>query len=625
MMVAGSIAGTVVGGGATVGTAQLAYTVGISAWWFTLGSGIAFILMGLFYARPLRAAGLTTIPEVLTAHYGKSAGTIASLVASAGILLSAVASSLPGIGILSAVLRIEPWPAAGVLLGGVFSDFKGRRPVVLAPPGNGSSVTVEPTRRNPSAEAAGPGFVNVRLSAAAAGELARTIVQAGPDYGRSAVQAGSVVNLEYVSANPTGPLHIGHARWAAVGDALARILDFTGAEVVREYYFNDHGNQIDHFADSLLASAVGREIPADGYGGQYIEDISRAVIDQCVQAGEPDPRALPQAQAREVFRSRGVELMFEEIKASLHEFRSDFDVFFHEQSLHESGAVARAIERLRERGVIFDREGAVWLRSTDFGDDKDRVIIKSDGQAAYFAADLAYYLDKRARGADRCVHMLGADHHGYIGRMYAMARAFGDTAGPGRNMDILIGQLVNLVRGGEPVRMSKRAGNVVTMEDLVEMVGVDAARYSLVRASVDTTLELDLDVVASRTADNPVFYVQYAHARTCSVAANAAEHGVRRPGGKTRQHSQCFSPFHRSLPLFSLAGILIWKDLAGLQPRFERKRAMDARHKRGKPRSSPRFYHILRILQELFSLRLLFLSANGRFPKNPARFIPLRG
>lgn len=399
-----------------------------------------------------------------------------------------------------------------------------------------------------SAEAAGPGFVNVRLSAAAAGELARTIVQAGPDYGRSAVQAGSVVNLEYVSANPTGPLHIGHARWAAVGDALARILAFTGAEVVREYYFNDHGNQIDHFADSLLASAVGREIPADGYGGQYIEDISRAVIDQCVQAGEPDPRALPQAQAREVFRSRGVELMFEEIKASLHEFRSDFDVFFHEQSLHESGAVARAIERLRERGVIFDREGAVWLRSTDFGDDKDRVIIKSDGQAAYFAADLAYYLDKRARGADRCVHMLGADHHGYIGRMYAMARAFGDTAGPGRNMDILIGQLVNLVRGGEPVRMSKRAGNVVTMEDLVEMVGVDAARYSLVRASVDTTLELDLDVVASRTADNPVFYVQYAHARTCSVAANAAEHGVRRQDG--------FAPETLTAPDCDLLGVL---------------------------------------------------------------------
>ena len=399
-----------------------------------------------------------------------------------------------------------------------------------------------------SAEAAGPGFVNVRLSAAAAGELTRTIVQAGPDYGRSAVQAGSVVNLEYVSANPTGPLHIGHARWAAVGDALARILAFTGAEVVREYYFNDHGNQIDHFADSLLASAVGREIPADGYGGQYIEDISRAVIDQCVQAGEPDPRALPQAQAREVFRSRGVELMFEEIKASLHEFRSDFDVFFHEQSLHESGAVARAIERLRERGVIFDREGAVWLRSTDFGDDKDRVIIKSDGQAAYFAADLAYYLDKRARGADRCVHMLGADHHGYIGRMYAMARAFGDTAGPGRNMDILIGQLVNLVRGGEPVRMSKRAGNVVTMEDLVEMVGVDAARYSLVRASVDTTLELDLDVVASRTADNPVFYVQYAHARTCSVAANAAEHGVRRQDG--------FAPETLTAPDCDLLGVL---------------------------------------------------------------------
>lgn len=382
-----------------------------------------------------------------------------------------------------------------------------------------------------TAEVAGPGFVNIRLSAASAGELARTIVEAGDSYGRTENGSGTTVNLKYVSANPTGPLHVGGTRWAAVGDSLARILEFSGAEVVKEYYFNDHGNQIDRFAASLVARARGEEIPEDGYGGQYITDIAEKVVADAAAAGEPDPRQLPDEEAREVFRSRGVELMFAEIKASLHEFRSDFDVFFHEDSLHESGAVDRAIERLRERGVVFEEEGALWLRTTDFGDDKDRVIVKSDGEAAYFAGDLAYYLDKRARGADNCVYMFGADHHGYIGRMYAMARAYGDTAGPGENMEILIGQLVNLVRSGAPVRMSKRAGTVVTLEDLVEAVGVDAARYSLVRASVDTTLDLDLDLVTSRTNDNPVYYVQYAHARTCSVASNAVQHGVRREDG----------------------------------------------------------------------------------------------
>ena len=384
-----------------------------------------------------------------------------------------------------------------------------------------------------SAEVAGPGFINIRLSAGAAGELARTILTAGEDYGKSQAGAGHTVNLEYVSANPTGPIHIGGTRWAAVGDSLARILSFTGAKVVREYYFNDHGNQIDHFSSSLLARAKGREVPADGYGGQYISDIADTVIARCEAAGEPDPRTLPDDEAQEVFRSYGVELMFEEIKKALHEFRADFDVFFHEQSLHESGAVDRAIERLRAQGALFENDGALWLRSTEFGDDKDRVIIKSDGEKAYFAADIAYYLDKRERGADQCVYMLGADHHGYIGRMYAMARAFGDTAGAGENMEILIGQLVNLVRDGAAVRMSKRAGTVVTMEDLVDAVGVDAARYSLVRASVDTTLDLDLDVVASHTNENPVYYVQYAHARTCAVARNAAEHGVRREDGFT--------------------------------------------------------------------------------------------
>ena len=381
------------------------------------------------------------------------------------------------------------------------------------------------------AEVAGPGFVNIRLSAASVGELARAVVEAGGSYGRTEGGAGKTVNLEYVSANPTGPLHIGGARWAAVGDSLARILEFSGAKVVKEYYFNDHGNQIDRFAASLLARARGEEAPEDGYGGQYVTEIAEKVVADSIADGEPDPRELPDEQALEAFRSRGVELMFAEIKSSLHDFRSEFDVFFHEDSLHESGAVSKAIERLRERGVVYEKEGALWLRTTDFGDDKDRVIVKSDGEAAYFAGDLAYYLDKRARGADNCVYMLGADHHGYIGRMYAMARAYGDTAGPGENMEILIGQLVNLVRSGVPVRMSKRAGTVVTLEDLVDAVGVDAARYSLVRASVDTTLDLDLDLVASRTNDNPVYYVQYAHARTCSVASNAASHGVRREDG----------------------------------------------------------------------------------------------
>lgn len=382
-------------------------------------------------------------------------------------------------------------------------------------------------------EVAGPGFLNIRLSAGAAGELARTILTQAGDYGRSQSAAGHTVNLEYVSANPTGPIHIGGARWAAVGDSLARVLSFSGADVVREYYFNDHGNQIDHFSESLLARAQGRDIPADGYGGEYILEIANAVIEECKESGQPDPRTLDDDAAQEVFRERGVALMFKEIQDSLHEFRSDFDVYFHEQSLHESGAVDRAIERLYEQGALEKKDDATWLRSTDYGDDKDRVIIKSNGEKAYFAADIAYYLDKRERGADQCVYMLGADHHGYIGRMYAMARAFGDEAGEGKNMEILIGQLVNLVRGGEAVRMSKRAGTVVTMEDLVEAVGVDAARYSLVRASVDTTLELDLDLVASHTNENPVYYVQYAHARTCAVDRNAAEHGVARVDGFT--------------------------------------------------------------------------------------------
>jgi arginyl-tRNA synthetase len=378
-------------------------------------------------------------------------------------------------------------------------------------------------------EVAGPGFLNITLDAAAAGEIARTIVETGAEYGKNDSEAGTKVNLEFVSANPTGPIHIGGVRWAAVGDSLARVLEASGAEVTREYYFNDHGAQIDRFARSLLARARGNDAPEDGYGGAYIAEIADAVIADALAAGEPDPRTLPDAEAQEVFRARGVERMFGEIKQSLHDFGVDFAVYFHEDSLHESGAVERAVERLRAAGHIFDADDAVWLRTTAFGDDKDRVVIKSDGEAAYIAGDIAYYLDKRERGFDDVIIMLGADHHGYVGRMMAVCAAFGDE--PHKNLQILIGQMVNLVKDGQPVRMSKRAGTVLTIDDLVDAVGVDAARYALARSSVDQNIDLDLDLLASQKNENPVFYVQYAHSRTCAVDRNAGERGVRRQDG----------------------------------------------------------------------------------------------
>ena len=369
---------------------------------------------------------------------------------------------------------------------------------------------------------AGPGFINITLSAAAAGELAKQIVEAGESYGLGDALRGVKLNLEFVSANPTGPIHLGGTRWAAVGDSLARVLQSQGAEVTREYYFNDHGAQIDRFARSLLASARGEEAPEDGYAGAYIDEIAKQVV-----AGTAvDVLGLPDEEAQEAFRSEGVNLMFAEIRESLHDFGVDFDVYFHENSLYESGAVEKAIERLKAGGHMFEADGALWLRTTTFGDDRDRVVLKSDGEAAYIAGDLAYYLDKRSRGFDRCIYMLGADHHGYVPRMMAMCAAFGDE--PGVNLEILIGQMVNLVRDGEPVRMSKRAGTVVTMEDLVDLVGVDAARYALVRSSINSSLDVDLAVLEKKTNDNPVFYVQYAHARTRQVAVNAASLGVER-------------------------------------------------------------------------------------------------
>jgi arginyl-tRNA synthetase len=373
-----------------------------------------------------------------------------------------------------------------------------------------------------SVEVAGPGFINIRLDAAAAGSLAKTIVDAGAAFGTNTSRSDEVINLEFVSANPTGPIHLGGTRWAAVGDSLARILLAQGAAVTREYYFNDHGAQIDRFARSLVAAHQGDPTPEDGYGGDYIHDIARRVA--LAYPGDID--ALDAEAKQEAFRSIGVGFMFDEIKASLHEFGVDFDVYFHENELHDSGAVDRAVARLRELGHIFEADGATWLRSTDFGDDKDRVVIKSDGQPAYISGDLAYYLDKRERGFNRCIIMLGADHHGYVQRLMAMCAAFGDE--PRVNLQILIGQMVNLVKDGQPLRMSKRAGTVVTLEDLVEIVGVDAARYALVRSSADSNLDVDLDVLQKRTNDNPVFYVQYAHARTHNVARNAAASGVDR-------------------------------------------------------------------------------------------------
>ncbi len=371
-------------------------------------------------------------------------------------------------------------------------------------------------------QVAGPGFINITLEAASAGALAAHIVTEGEAFGRGDALAGVRMDLEFVSANPTGPIHLGGTRWAAVGDSLARMLQAQGAEVTREYYFNDHGAQIDRYSSSLLAAALGEPTPEDGYGGDYIREIAERIV----EAFGGDVRALPRDEALELFRERGVELMFDEIKQSLHDFGVDFDVYFHENDLYETGAVDRAIARLRELGHLYESEGALWLRSSGFGDDRDRVVIRSTGEPAYIAGDIAYYLNKRERGFDRCLIMLGADHHGYIGRLMAFVAAFGDV--PHENLEILIGQMVNLVRDGKPMRMSKRAGTVVTLEDLVEAVGVDAARYSLVRSAVDSALDVDLDVISRSTNDNPVHYVQYAHARTGSVARNAVAAGVER-------------------------------------------------------------------------------------------------
>ena len=369
-----------------------------------------------------------------------------------------------------------------------------------------------------AADIAGPGFVNLRLATAAQAGVVRDILAQGDAFGRGDLMAGKVVNLEFVSANPTGPLHIGGTRWAAVGDALGRILVAQGGVVTREYYFNDAGAQIDRFVSSLIAAAKGEPTPEDGYSGAYIADIAAEVL-----RAEPSALSLPADERHETFRRVGVGLMFDQIKQSLHEFGTDFDVYTHENSFHESGAVGRVVEQLKESGHMYFEDGAWWLRSSEYGDDKDRPVIRSDGTPAYIAGDIAYFEDKRARGFNLCIYLLGADHHGYIARLKAAAAALGDDPD---TVEVLIGQLVNLLSNGKPVRMSKRAGTVITIEDLVDAVGVDAGRYALIRASVDSTVDIDLDLWSKRSTDNPVYYVQYAHARMSSVLRNAAELGI---------------------------------------------------------------------------------------------------
>ena len=360
---------------------------------------------------------------------------------------------------------------------------------------------------------AGPGFINITLDRANQAELVRTILTNRYEYGRGAALSGVSINLEFISANPTGPLHLGHTRWAAVGDALGRVFSAAGAKVTREFYINDRGRQMDLFGQSVQAAAQGRPIPEDGYQGNYIADLAKEVL-----------AANPTISTSEEFREAAYKVQLAQQQRVLETFHTHFDVWFSERSLHESGAVEHALEKLRAQGHVFEQDGAVWLRTTDFGDDKDRVILKEDGDLTYFASDTAYYINKRERGADICIYMLGADHHGYIHRLKATAACAGDDAN--YNVEIMIGQLVKIMEGGEELKLSKRAGTIITLEELVEKVGVDAARYTLIRYPVDTPMVMDIDVLRRNTNENPVYYVQYAHARIAGVLRNSQELGI---------------------------------------------------------------------------------------------------
>jgi len=367
-----------------------------------------------------------------------------------------------------------------------------------------------------SVDIAGPGFINIKLNRASQADLVRTILSTKESYGKGTALAGVKINLEFISANPTGPLHLGHTRWAAVGDALGRVLSAAGAEVVREFYINDRGNQMDFFGQSVQAAALGQPIPEDGYQGEYIADLAKEVL-----AENPEIITLEGEPSFVAFRESAYKLQLRDQQRVLDTFNTHFDVWFSERSLHDGGSVEHGLEKLRAQGHVFELDGATWLRTTDFGDDKDRVLVKANGDLTYFSSDTAYYINKRERGFDICIYMLGADHHGYIHRLKATAACAGDN--PEYNIDVLIGQLVKIMEGGEEVKLSKRAGTIITLEELVEKVGVDAARYTLIRYPVDTPMVMDLDILKRNTNENPVYYVQYAHARIAAVLRNAAE------------------------------------------------------------------------------------------------------
>ncbi|MCI9888184.1 arginine--tRNA ligase [Micrococcales bacterium 31B] len=368
-----------------------------------------------------------------------------------------------------------------------------------------------------SVEIAGPGFLNIRVDAGAAAELARTILEAGERFGEGDALAGHTMNLEFVSANPTGPLHIGHTRWAALGDALGRILKANGADVTREFYINDAGAQMDKFGASILARAKGEDVPEGGYRGGYIDALAQQIV-----AAQPGLLDLPEAEAVQGFREAGYKLQLASVQQTLAEFDVFFDIYFSETELHAGGKVEEAVERLREQGHVMDQGGAVWLRTTDFGDDKDRVLIRANGEPTYFAADAAYYLSKRDRGFVEKIYLLGADHHGYVQRLKAIAACAGDD--PAVNIEVLIGQLVDI----EGAKLSKRAGNIIELSEMVEWIGKDAVRYTLARYPADSPISLNPEELQKKSNDNPVFYVQYAHARTRNVTRNAAEVGVSR-------------------------------------------------------------------------------------------------
>jgi arginyl-tRNA synthetase len=371
---------------------------------------------------------------------------------------------------------------------------------------------------------AGPGFINITLNRSSQAELVTTILSSPETFGTGNSLTGVSINVEFISANPTGPLHLGHTRWAAVGDALGRVLAAAGAKVIREFYINDRGNQMDLFGKSVEAAALGQPIPEDGYQGGYINDLADAVVKE-----NPSIKEVAADTRYESFREAAYKVQLADQQRVLDTFKTHFDVWFSERSLHEAGAVEHAVEKLRTQGHVFDSEGAIWLRTTDFGDDKDRVITKANGDLTYFASDTAYYINKRERGFDICIYMLGADHHGYVNRLRATAACAGDN--PDYNVEVMIGQLVKIMEGGEEVKLSKRAGTIITLEELVEKVGVDAARYTLIRYPVDTPMVMDIDILRRNTNENPVYYVQYAHARIAGVLRNVEELAI--PTGLT--------------------------------------------------------------------------------------------